>query len=76
MRRAAAAVAPAIGDAATPAQHWKKLFGGSPPQRLASLVEQTVAWQEQVLLHGDVSPQVAHDLKLAAEHALAQRGAA
>jgi hypothetical protein len=75
MRRSVAALAPAIDEAAPPAQRWQELFGGLPPQRLASLVERAVAWQEQVLLHGDVLPQVAHDLKLAAEHALAQRSA-
>lgn len=62
--------------APTAAARWEALFGCPAPQRLPSLVEQAVAWREQVLLHGDVSPAIAHDLQLAAEHVLQQRGLA
>ncbi|WP_271299068.1 DUF2924 domain-containing protein [Sphingomonas sp. CV7422] len=53
---------------------WTVLFGCPAPQRLPSLIEQAVAWREQAMQHGDVSLAVVHDLKLAAEHALARRG--
>lgn len=56
------------------ASRWKALFGCPAPQRLPGLVEQGVAWREQVLLHGDVPATIAHDLQLAAEHALQRRG--
>ncbi|MGP7794528.1 DUF2924 domain-containing protein [Sphingomonas sp. CLY1604] len=79
MNRAArvARVAPPssdVADAADDASRWDALFGGPAPQRLASLVAQAVAWREQMLLHGDVAPAIAHDLQLAAEHAATRRG--
>jgi len=59
----------------TSAERWQSLFGCPAPQRLPSLVDQVIAWREQVLLHGDVSATIAHDLQLAAEHALKRRAA-
>ena len=53
---------------------WEELFGCPAPQRLPSLVDQAISWREQALLHGDISAAVAHDLQLAAEHALQRRG--
>lgn len=64
----------ALTSAPSAAARWETLFGVAAPQRLPRLIEQTVAWQEQMLLHGDVSPAIAHDLRLAVEHARAQRG--
>lgn len=70
------AAAKRIAPADTPgsASRWEALFGCPPPQRLPGLVEQAVAWREQVLLHGDVPATIAHDLQLAVEHALLRRG--
>lgn len=65
---------PSTNGSSSNAARWQAVFGCPPPQRLPSLVEQAIAWREQVLRHGDVSPAVAHDLQLAAEHALARRG--
>jgi len=74
MTRTAAMPTERAGTASS-ASAWEALFGCPPPQRLPSLVERAVAWREQVLLHGDVSPAIAHDLQLAAEHAINRRGA-
>lgn len=52
---------------------WEALFGCSAPHRLPQLVDRAIAWREQVLANGDISPGIAHDLQLAAEHARAQR---
>lgn len=70
------AAAKRIAPADTPgsATRWEALFGGPAPHRLPGLVEQAVAWREQMLLHGDVPATIAHDLQLAAEHALQRRG--
>jgi len=79
LRAGPPAHADAAGDAAaagSTAARWEKLFGCPAPQRLPSLVEQAIAWREQVLAHGDLSPAIAHDLRLAVEHALQQRGMA
>jgi hypothetical protein len=70
----AAAKRMAPADTPGSASRWEALFGCPAPQRLCSLVEQAVAWREQVLLHGDVPTTIAHDLQLAAEHALQRRG--
>lgn len=66
----------AAGTKSPGAARWETIFGCPAPQRLPSLVEQAIAWREQVLTHGDVTPAIAHDLQLAAEHAFEQRGAA
>jgi hypothetical protein len=50
------------------ARRWRELFGTEPPGA-ASLVEQAVAWREQVLAQGDVAPGIARDLAIAARHA-------
>lgn len=68
------AAMPVPMTSAADADRWEALFGCSAPERLPSLVEQAIAWREQVLAHGDVSPAVAYDLRLAVEHALQQRG--
>lgn len=73
MSRNAANMLPAAAEFDS-ASRWQTLFGSEPPPRLPSIVTQAVAWREQVLIHGDVSATIAHDLKLAAEHALARRG--
>ncbi|MEI5688638.1 DUF2924 domain-containing protein [Sphingomonas kyungheensis] len=67
---------PLSSGASDNSARWSELFGCPAPQRLPNLVEQAVAWREQAMLHGDVSPAIAHDLQLAAEHALARRGLA
>jgi hypothetical protein len=69
---AAKQIAPA--NTSGSASRWEALFGCPAPQRLPGLVEQAVAWHEQVLRHGDVTATIAHDLQLAAEHALQRRG--
>jgi len=71
--RATAEKQAARSPAPSSAAAWEALFGCPAPQRLPSLVERAIAWREQVLLHGDVSPAIAHDLQLAAEHALSRR---
>lgn len=75
-KRAGATTTGNIGSATivSSATRWQELFGCPAPQRLPSLVEQAIAWREQVLLHGDVSGAVTHDLQLAVEHALQRRG--
>lgn len=74
MTAAPAAKRIAYADTSGSAACWEALFGCPAPQRLPSLVEQAVAWREQVLLHGDVPATIAHDLQLAAEHVLQRRG--
>lgn len=74
---AAAEALPADATAADktkPSARWEALFGCLAPQRLPRFVEQAIAWEEQRLRHGDVSPAIAHDLQLAVEHARQQRG--
>ncbi|MES3055611.1 DUF2924 domain-containing protein [Sphingomonas faeni] len=65
-----------IAPADTPGSvsRWEALFECPAPQRLPGVVEQAVAWRDQVLLHGDIPATIAHDLQLAAEHALQRRG--
>ncbi len=75
MTGAAAAKRIAYADTPGSTSRWEALFGCPAPQRLPSLVEQTVAWREQVLLHGDVPATIAYDLQLAAEHVLQRRAA-
>ena len=48
----------------TAQQRWTELFGTTAPKRPAGLVEQAVAWREQVMAQGDVPPSVRRDLKL------------
>lgn len=75
-RQGSAAPLPSPDDpSVTPEQRWQALFGTVAPARLPSLVEQALAWKEQALVHGDVAPQVARDLRIAADHARARRGA-
>lgn len=52
---------------------WQALFGTEAPQRLSAIVEQATAWQKQVLLHGDIPPAVARDLKVVAGEVAAAR---
>lgn len=64
-----------ISDAAsaqTLEERWRELFDVGPP-RSSGLIEQAIAWREQVLVHGDVSLAVRHDLKLAADQARTAR---
>lgn len=59
----------------SPEQRWQALFGTVAPVQLPTLVAQAVAWREQALIKGDVSPQIARDLKVAAADALRRRAA-
>ena len=74
MSRPATAKPPAVASGSESASRWQALFGCPVPHRLPSLVEQAIAWREQVLLYGDVPAAIAHDLQLATEHALQLRG--
>jgi hypothetical protein len=74
MSKPAPAKLPAVASNSESASRWQALFGCPIPHRLPSLVEQAIAWREQVILHGDVSAAIAHDLQLATEHALQRRG--
>ena len=74
MSRPATAKPPAVASGSESASRWQALFGCPVPHRLPSLVEQAIAWREQVELHGDVPAAIAHDLQLATEHALQRRG--
>jgi hypothetical protein len=74
MSKPAAAKLPAVASGSESASRWQALFGCPVPHRLPSLVEQAIAWREQVVLHGDVPAAIAHDLQLATEHALQRRG--
>ena len=74
MSKPATAKPPAVASGSESASRWQALFGCPVPHRLPSLVEQAIAWREQVVLHGDVPAAIAHDLQLATEHALQRRG--
>jgi hypothetical protein len=74
MSKPATAKLPAVASGSESASRWQALFGCPVPHRLPSLVEQAIAWREQAVLHGDVPAAIAHDLQLAAEHALQRRG--
>lgn len=50
------------------AARWRALFGCEPPHA-SGFIDQAIAWREQVLAHGDVSPAIAHDLAIAARQA-------
>lgn len=64
--------APSVSPASL-AERWRALFGSEPP-RAAGLVEQAVAWREQVLAGGDVAPAIARDLAIAARQVSEARG--
>ncbi|MBD8676855.1 DUF2924 domain-containing protein [Sphingomonas sp. CFBP 13720] len=52
---------------------WQACFGTDAPQRLSAIAQQAIAWQEQVLVHGDVSPAIARDLRVVASEVAAAR---
>lgn len=52
---------------------WQALFGTEAPQRLPAITELAVAWQQQILLHGDIPAAVARDLKVVAGEVAAAR---
>jgi hypothetical protein len=76
-RKARALLSPALDDTSVPvtdqAARWRTLFGSEAP-RAAGFIEQAIAWKEQVLVHGDIAPAIAHDLTIAARHAGEARG--
>lgn len=72
-RKARALRSPASDDTSVQAKasvqaRWRALFGTEPP-RATWLIEQALAWQEQVLAAGDVAPAIARDLAIAARQA-------
>jgi hypothetical protein len=54
------------------ADRWQALFGTPPPTKTDAFLERAIAWKEQVLAHGDISPTIKSELRVA----LAQRRSA
>lgn len=52
---------------------WHALFSTEAPQRLSAITELAVAWQQQILLHGDIPAAIARDLKVVAGEVAASR---
>lgn len=57
---------PAPGVAGNPVARWADLFGSTAPERMPTFVAHAVAWQEQMLVHGDVPPHIQRDLSIIA----------
>lgn len=64
---------PAAGVAGDPVARWADLFGSTAPERMPAFVAQAVAWQEQMLVHGDVPPHIQRDLSIIAAEVGASR---
>ncbi|WP_445191813.1 DUF2924 domain-containing protein [Sphingomonas sp. Tas61C01] len=58
---------------ASPEERWERAFNSPAPIRPAAFLEAAVAWHEQVLLHGDIAPDVAEKLEQAADAVRASR---
>ena len=57
----------------SPEARWQQLFGVPAPARMPCFLEQAIAWKEQVLAHGDVSPAIARDLRVIAADVVGRR---
>lgn len=64
---------PDAPSAASTELRWQQLFGTPAPSRIPSLLEQAIAWKEQALAHGDVSPAIQRDLRIVADEVASRR---